>query len=165
VNVASPLTSVAKLLGLQFGRRVGKASAASESGAMPDGDTYTCMLAHRCVASYQLECAQTSHSTGISERQLTPAERTVVSQTGQILQAIQRTCHAPPAAIEHVGVNHCRAHVLVAEEFLHGADVVAGLKQMGGERMAQGMATRRFGNSRIPNGPLDGPLQDLLIEG
>ncbi len=28
----------------------------------------------------------------------------------------------------------------MAEEFLHGADIVAGLKQMGGKRVAQRMA-------------------------
>ena len=30
--------------------------------------------------------------------------------------------------------------------------------------MAHSMATCRFGDSRIPNGHLDGPLQDFLIE-
>jgi hypothetical protein len=63
-----------------------------------------------------------------------------------------------------MGVNHRRAHLLMPQEFLYGADVLARRQQMGGERMAQGMTTHRFGNFGIPSGPLDGPLQDLLIQ-
>ena len=50
---------------------------------------------------------------------------------------IERAAHATPAAIEHVGVDHRGFHIGMAEQLLHGADVVARLQQVGGERMAQ----------------------------
>lgn len=39
-----------------------------------------------------------------------------------------------------MGVDHGRPHAPVAEKLLNGADVVAVLQQMGGERVAEGMA-------------------------
>ena len=50
---------------------------------------------------------------------------------------IKRTAHGKSAAIEDVRVDHGGFHILVAEEFLHGADIVAVLKQVGGERVAE----------------------------
>jgi hypothetical protein len=41
-----------------------------------------------------------------------------------------------------VGVNHSRANVLVAEQFLHGADVVPIGQQVRGERMPERVARR-----------------------
>jgi len=52
------------------------------------------------------------------------------------LQRIERTSHGAATELEDVRVDHGGAHVAVAEQFLHGADVVAGLQQMRGERMA-----------------------------
>lgn len=43
-----------------------------------------------------------------------------------------------------MGVDHCRLHIAVAEEFLDGADVVAPFKKVGGEGMAEGMAGDRL---------------------
>ena len=37
------------------------------------------------------------------------------------------------SAVEHMRVDHRGLEVAVAEEFLHGADVVAGLQKMGRE--------------------------------
>jgi hypothetical protein len=42
-----------------------------------------------------------------------------------------------PAHAQHMGVDHRRADIGMAEQFLHGADVVARLQQVGGEGMAQ----------------------------
>lgn len=39
--------------------------------------------------------------------------------------AIQRAAHAAPTTIEGMGGDHRRLDILVAEQFLHGADVVA----------------------------------------
>jgi len=52
------------------------------------------------------------------------------------LQRIERASHGAATELENVRVDHGGAHVAVAEQFLHGADVVAGLQQMRGERMA-----------------------------
>src|SRR6476659_5616012 len=43
---------------------------------------------------------------------------------------VRRTPHPPPSSIQHVRVDHRRAHTLVAEQFLHRADVVAVLEEM-----------------------------------
>lgn len=55
-------------------------------------------------------------------------------------KAIHRTSNASPAPIQHMSINHCGFDVFVAEQFLDGSDVIAVLKQVGGERMPQGMA-------------------------
>ena len=52
-------------------------------------------------------------------------------------QAVQRAAHRAAAHAQHVGVDHRGADVGVAQQFLHGADVVTRLQQMGGKRMAQ----------------------------
>jgi hypothetical protein len=52
---------------------------------------------------------------------------------------IERAAHAAGASIEDVGVDHRRADVLVAHEFLDRADVVAALQEVRRERMAQGV--------------------------
>ena len=57
-----------------------------------------------------------------------------------------------------MGVDHGRAHVLVAEQFLYRADVVAGLQEMGGEGMAEGMSGCGFGDAGGADGVLDRPL-------
>jgi hypothetical protein len=44
------------------------------------------------------------------------------------------------SAIQDVGVDHRRLDSPMAEKLLHGADVVAGLEQVGGERMAKRVA-------------------------
>lgn len=35
-----------------------------------------------------------------------------------------------PASVQHVRVDHRRLHIAVAQEILHGADIVAGFKQV-----------------------------------
>jgi len=52
------------------------------------------------------------------------------------LSSIQRAVDPAPAAVEHVRVDHGGLDVGVAEQLLHSADVVARLKQMGGEGVA-----------------------------
>ncbi len=41
-----------------------------------------------------------------------------------------------------MGVNHGRAHILVPEQFLNRADVIAIFKQMGGKGLPKRVATR-----------------------
>ena len=52
-----------------------------------------------------------------------------------VLHPIQRTDHTATTDLQHMGVNHRRLYISVPEQFLHGADVVAGLQHLGGERM------------------------------
>ena len=53
---------------------------------------------------------------------------------------------AEAAFIQYVRVDHCRPHVFVAQEFLHGADVVTGFDQVGGEAVPEGMSGDSFRN-------------------
>jgi hypothetical protein len=46
------------------------------------------------------------------------------------------------------------SEVLVAQEFLDDADVLARLQQMGGEGVAEGVAPSVFGDTRPANGLL-----------
>lgn len=65
---------------------------------------------------------------------------------------IQRTFHRPRAALQDtfaslstgVGVVHGGLDVFVAEQFLHGANVVSILEQVGGKRMAEGVGGNMF---------------------
>ena len=58
--------------------------------------------------------------------------------------AVQRTFHSQAAALEYVGIDHGGANVLVAEQFLNGADVVAGFEQMSGKTVPKSMGTDRL---------------------
>ena len=71
-----------------------------------------------------------------------------------ILSSAQRvgwTAHAHAGAVEHVGVDHRRPHVLVSQELLHGANVVPLIEQVRRERMPQ----------RVARGPLLEPRSQL----
>jgi hypothetical protein len=58
---------------------------------------------------------------------------------------IRRAVNAATATIQNVRVDHRRAHVFVAQEFLNCANVVTIFKQVSGERMAKTVAHCRFG--------------------
>src|SRR3546814_7180824 len=65
-----------------------------------------------------------------------------------------------------MGVDLRRRHVLVAEQLLHGADVVASFKQVRGERMTQrvaggGLVDRRQ-LPRRPHGTLQHAVVDMM---
>jgi hypothetical protein len=49
---------------------------------------------------------------------------------------IERTEYATPAPIEHVGIDHGRLYIAMAEQLLHCSNVMAGLEQMRGERLS-----------------------------
>jgi hypothetical protein len=52
----------------------------------------------------------------------------------------------------------------VAEKFLDRPDIVAGLQEMGGEAMSQGVTARGLRDAGFPDGLLDRPLQGLLVD-
>src|SRR5690606_22704049 len=77
--------------------------------------------------------------------------------------AIQRAADAVAAAVEDVGIDLRGGDILVAQQLLDGANVVALLQQVGGEGMAQGVAGRRLGDPRAAHGRLHRPLQEALV--
>ena len=72
---------------------------------------------------------------------------------------IEWASHGQPASLQDVCVDHRRFQVLVSEEILDGADVVAGFEQVGGERMAQRVAGGAFGQAGGSGGAGHGALQ------
>jgi hypothetical protein len=66
------------------------------------------------------------------------------------LQIVERAIHASTALVQHVRVNHRRAHVFMPQQFLDRADIVAVFQQVRGERMTQGMRRGALDNRRVP---------------
>ena len=75
------------------------------------------------------------------------------------LSVIQRAFNRPVAALEHVRVDHGGIDILVTEQFLHGADIVAILEKLGGKSMPEGVWGNGFvqacGNYSLLDGFLD----------
>ena len=59
-------------------------------------------------------------------------------------------------------INHCRAHIFVAEKFLHGSNIVAAFEQMRREGMPQRMTRGRFREGGRADSILDCRLQNAL---
>ena len=60
--------------------------------------------------------------------------------------------------VQNMGVDHGRADILVAQEFLDCADIVSCLEEMGREAVAERVASGRLDDPR----PADGAANDLL---
>ena len=76
-----------------------------------------------------------------------------------VSREVERAPDAEGTGLEDVGIDHGGADVLVAEEGLDGADVVTGFEEMGGEAMAEGVATGVLEDAGGMDGPLDGLLE------
>ena len=61
-------------------------------------------------------------------------------------------------------VDHRRRYVAVAQEFLHGADVLAVLQQVGRERVAERVGAGALGDAGRRYGALQLTLQDGLVQ-
>ena len=66
--------------------------------------------------------------------------------------------------MQDVGVDHGHRDVAMAEELLHGADVVAALEEVRGKRVPEGVARHPFGDSGRIGGTVDRPLDDRFVE-
>jgi len=79
---------------------------------------------------------------------------------------VQWAADCQTASVEHVGVDHGRLDVFVAEELLHRANIarrvaslIAVLQQVGGEGMAEGMAADVLFDAGQAGSAVDGTLQ------
>ena len=79
------------------------------------------------------------------------------------LQPIQRARRAARRHLEHMGVDHGGAYVGMAKQLLHGADVGAGLQEVGGEGVAQGVWRGRFWNACRLQCLLECTLKGLVV--
>src|SRR5713101_3099847 len=81
-----------------------------------------------------------------------------------LLDPVERAFHAPAALVEHVRVDHRRGNVLVPEELLDRAYVVAGLEQVGREAVPQYVRRDRLRDTGARRRACDRTLHDLLVE-
>ena len=79
-------------------------------------------------------------------------------------QGVRRTAYAASPPVEDVGVDHCRADVLVPEEFLDRPDIIPILQQMGRERMPERMTRDGLLDPGPRAGFLYGTLDDGVVE-
>lgn len=68
----------------------------------------------------------------------------IISRTGITSQTVSRAADTTSASVQDVRVDHCRANVFVAQEFLHGTNVVAIGQQVSREGMAKGVTGDTF---------------------
>jgi hypothetical protein len=63
-----------------------------------------------------------------------------VNHLFELLHKVCRTAHPKWVAVEHMGIDHGGAHILVPEEFLDRVDVLLPFQEMGGKGVAQAVA-------------------------
>jgi len=61
-----------------------------------------------------------------------------------------------------MGIDHRRVDILMPQEFLDSANIVASFEQVRGKRMPEGVAARRLGDPCLPYGRFHGTLQHEL---
>ena len=59
-----------------------------------------------------------------------------------VARLVERTLYTDSGPVQHMGVNHRCGHILVAQQFLHCANVISILEQVRGERVPKCMTTR-----------------------
>src|SRR5712671_942540 len=82
----------------------------------------------------------------------------------KLLQRVGGTAHAQASAIQYVRVNHGSRDVAMAEQLLHGANIVARLQQVGRKRVAERMTAGGLRNARGSHGLLERALHDGLVQ-
>ncbi len=83
---------------------------------------------------------------------------------GATRQPVGRAADAAPAPVEDMGVDHRRANVLVAEQFLDGADVVTVRQEMCGKRMPKGVAGDPLGQPGFSRCRFQRPLKQGFVD-
>ena len=94
-----------------------------------------------------------------------PMEATAVQHRGSrnYAEQLSRTLDAASTSVEHMGRDHRRTDVLVTEQCLHRADVIARFESMSRKGMPKGMAGGRFGDARLAYSAMHSPLEHLFV--
>lgn len=100
----------------------------------------------QAVDSRKLHCRCWLHCCHANSRVI---GRPCLALTGRTPQPVGGAADAPPAAVQHMRVDHCRANVFVSQQFLHGANVVTVGQQVSREGMAKGVTGDSFGQSSL----------------
>src|SRR5215510_8264146 len=80
------------------------------------------------------------------------------------IELVGRAPDTGRALVQDVRVDLGRADVTVSEQLLDGADVPAGLQEVGGERMPESVARGALRGPGAAHGLLDGTLQYGLVK-
>jgi hypothetical protein len=89
-------------------------------------------------------------------------EQVRLTRRKKSFRLVKRAADVEHRSIADVGVNHCRGNVLVSEQLLHRADVVAALQQVCGKAVPEGVAAGGLGNTGGSDGVFHGVLQVFL---
>ena len=60
-----------------------------------------------------------------------------ISQTYMGSHPIQRTANTRRPTVEHIGIDHCRFDVTIAQQFLNSSNVIPAFEQVGSERIGK----------------------------
>ncbi len=74
-------------------------------------------------------------------------------------ESIGRAVDSLPASVQHMGVDHRRAHIFVTEQLLDRPNIIAILKHVRRKRMPGGMATGQIGYLGFAGGFFGGLLE------
>ena len=77
---------------------------------------------------------------------------------------VERTANTEGAAVEHVGVDHGRADVVVTEQHLDRADVGSGFEQVRGEAVAEGVTGGAAVDARGDHGGAQRLLHGAFVQ-
>lgn len=75
---------------------------------------------------------------------------------------VERAADAERPGLEDMGIDHGGADIVVPEEFLDGPDIGAGLEEVGGETVPEGMATGGLEDAGVADRDADGALKGAL---
>ena len=82
-------------------------------------------------------------------------------------QSVKRTLDPSPTSVQDVGVNHCRAHVIMSEKFLNCSYIMTVFQKMRCKRMVKRMwsGRRNPGTKELFDQEILRPLRTLLLCG
>src|SRR5437870_11468535 len=78
--------------------------------------------------------------------------------------SVERALHADARPVEHMGIDHRGADVLVAQQLLHGPNLVGGLLHEKNEGVAQRVTRRRLLHYASAHRALSRDLQRALLD-
>ena len=64
----------------------------------------------------------------------------------QVSKTVCRAVYPVPSLVQHLGIDHGCTDILVAQQFLNGADIVPIFTEVRGKGMPHGVATDRLVN-------------------
>jgi hypothetical protein len=80
------------------------------------------------------------------------------------LYNVRWAAYSEGASVEDMGVNHCGAHVPMAQQLLDSPDVLSPFQQVCSKGISKGMAARCLGHTGFDDSPFHGLLHQAGIQ-